>query len=159
MKPKISLALVAIGVPLVLSACGTDPGDRTLSGAGIGAAGGAILGAVTPVGPLGGALIGGAVGGATGALTSPSQVDLGKPVWRGEAEPGPASSSAPLPSDMVSEIQADLQQRGYNVGAVDGRLGPRTEAAIREYQQQHGLPVDGRPSASLLDYMQSHPTG
>ena len=82
MVSRISLSVLVIGAPILLSGCGTDPGDRTISGAGIGAAGGAVLGAVTPLGPLGGALLGGAVGGATGALTSPSQVDLGKPVWR-----------------------------------------------------------------------------
>ena len=32
-------------------------------------------------------------------------------------------------------------------------------AAIREYQQQNGLPVDGQASASLLDYMQSRLAG
>jgi osmotically inducible lipoprotein OsmB len=31
--------------------------------------------------PLAGAAIGAGVGAATGALTSPSSVDLGKPVW------------------------------------------------------------------------------
>jgi hypothetical protein len=87
MSPRTTLALAVIGMPLALSACGTDPGDRTLSGAGIGAAGGAIIGAVTPIGPLGGALIGGAVGGATGALTSPSDVQLGKPIWRSSDYP------------------------------------------------------------------------
>jgi hypothetical protein len=66
---------------LVLSACGTNPGDRALSGAGIGAAAGAVIGA--PFGAPGiGAAIGAASGGAIGAVTTPSQVDLGKPVWR-----------------------------------------------------------------------------
>jgi osmotically inducible lipoprotein OsmB len=81
MVSRISTAVLIVGAPLLLGACGTNQGDRTVSGAGIGAAGGAILGAVTPLGPLGGALLGGAVGGATGALTTPSQVDLGKPIW------------------------------------------------------------------------------
>jgi len=31
--------------------------------------------------PLAGAAIGAGLGAATGALTTPSQVDLGKPVW------------------------------------------------------------------------------
>jgi peptidoglycan hydrolase-like protein with peptidoglycan-binding domain len=52
---------------------------------------------------------------------------------------------------MVSEIGADLQRLGYDVGPADGRLGPRTEAAIRDYQQRYGLPVDGRPSVSRHD--------
>jgi len=72
MKPislKISLVL---GV-LALAACGQTTGDRALSG---GAIGGALMGS-----PGTGALIGGALGAGTGALTSPSQIDLGRPVW------------------------------------------------------------------------------
>ena len=59
----------------------------------------------------------------------------------------------------VREVQAELQWRGYNVCPVDGRLGPRTRTAIREYEHQNGLSADGSPSPSLRDYMQSHPTG
>jgi len=66
---------------LTLSACGTNPGDRAISGAGIGAAAGAVGGALVGA-PLAGAAIGAAAGGVTGAVTSPSQVDLGRPVWR-----------------------------------------------------------------------------
>ena len=58
----------------MLSACGTTTTDRTVSGAGIGAGIG-LLG-----GPPG-VVIGAVVGGATGAVTKPSQVDLGRPVW------------------------------------------------------------------------------
>jgi Putative peptidoglycan binding domain len=32
-------------------------------------------------------------------------------------------------------------------------LWPRTEAAIRDYQQQYGLPVDGRPLVSRHDWL------
>jgi hypothetical protein len=73
----VSLSLLLVG----LSACGTTPGDRALSGAGIGAAAGAVIGAPFGVPGLGAAL-GGAAGGAVGAATTPSQVDLGHPVWR-----------------------------------------------------------------------------
>lgn len=81
---RIALPVAAVFL-LALSACGTDTGDRALSGAGIGAASGAVIGAVVG-NPLAGALIGGAAGAATGAFTTPSQVDLGKPVWQW---PGP----------------------------------------------------------------------
>jgi osmotically inducible lipoprotein OsmB len=77
----MTLSLAAASV-LALSACGYNQGDRALSGAGLGAAGGAALGAVTGGSPLTGALIGGAAGAATGALTRPSDVDLGRPVWK-----------------------------------------------------------------------------
>jgi putative peptidoglycan binding protein len=59
----------------------------------------------------------------------------------------------------VREVQAELQRRGYDVGSVDGRLGPRTKAAIREYERDAGLPLDGLPSATLRTHMQQHPTG
>jgi peptidoglycan hydrolase-like protein with peptidoglycan-binding domain len=163
MVSRTCLALLAVGTPLLLSACGTDTTDRTVSGAGIGAATGAVVGAVTPLTPAGGALIGAAVGGATGALTTPSDVNLGRPVWRQSAYANPPP---PRPGGMatvdpatVRNIQAELQRRGYDVGPVDGRLGPRTAAAIRAFEQRNGLPVDGYPSSSLMDYMQSHPTG
>lgn len=70
-----ALAVVLLAASM-LAACGTTTGDRTLSGAGIGAGIGLLGG---PPGVVVGALAGGAVG----AATSPSQIDLGRPVWRG----------------------------------------------------------------------------
>lgn len=43
---------------------------------------------------------------------------------------------------MVEDLQQQLQQLGFPI-EVDGRYGPRTEAAVREFQQRHGLAVDG----------------
>jgi hypothetical protein len=66
---------------LALGGCGTTPGDRALSGAGIGALGGAAIGSVS--GNAGaGAVIGGVAGGVVGAATSPDDVYLGDPVWK-----------------------------------------------------------------------------
>lgn len=59
-------ALLLIGL---LTACGSSPTDRTVSGAGIGAGAGAVGGALLGANPIGGAIIGGAVGAATGAVT------------------------------------------------------------------------------------------
>jgi uncharacterized membrane protein len=77
---RIVMTLSAAVCLLALGACGESTGDRGLSGAGIGAAAGAVGGALVGA-PLEGAAIGAGVGAATGALTSPSTVDLGKPVW------------------------------------------------------------------------------
>jgi osmotically inducible lipoprotein OsmB len=79
MKHGVVKLSLAVGL-LVLGACGESTGDRGLSGAGIGAAAGAVGGALLGA-PLEGAAIGAGVGAAAGALTSPSTVDLGKPVW------------------------------------------------------------------------------
>lgn len=78
MNTRIAIPLVAIAIGL--AGCGTTTGDRGLSGAGIGAAGGAVVGAMVGA-PLAGAAIGAGAGAAAGVATSPSQVDLGRPVW------------------------------------------------------------------------------
>lgn len=78
MKMRTLLFLVLAAV--ALSGCGTTVGDRGLSGAGIGAAGGAVFGAMLGA-PLLGAAVGASAGALTGAATSPSAIDLGKPVW------------------------------------------------------------------------------
>jgi len=75
MKTALKIAPLFIAA-VVLSACGTTPGDRGLSGAGLGAAVGIIGGPP-------GMVVGAAVGGAAGMATSPRQVDLGRPVWKG----------------------------------------------------------------------------
>lgn len=61
---------------LLLAACGNTPGERGLSGAGIGAGVGAVGSAVTGGSPWTGAAIGGVVGGATGALTDKDDINL-----------------------------------------------------------------------------------
>jgi len=70
----------AIVCALALSGCGTTPGDRAVSGAGLGAAGGAIIGAATG-NVVGGAAIGAVSGALIGAVTDPCDLDLGTPFW------------------------------------------------------------------------------
>lgn len=77
----IRMALGACALAL-LAACGTQPGERAVSGGALGAAGGAAVGGLTGGSMLGGALLGGAAGAAAGALTSPSDVNLGRPAWQ-----------------------------------------------------------------------------
>jgi osmotically inducible lipoprotein OsmB len=79
MRVQMTFSVITIG--LLLGACGSAPGDRALTGAGIGAAAGAVGGALIGVPALGAAL-GASAGAVVGAATTPSQVDLGKPVWR-----------------------------------------------------------------------------
>ena len=81
---KLSLAsLGLLALAASLSACGTNQGDRALSGAVIGAGSGAAIGAAFGgVGVIPGTVVGAVAGGATGVLTSPRAVDLGPPAWR-----------------------------------------------------------------------------
>jgi peptidoglycan hydrolase-like protein with peptidoglycan-binding domain len=134
-----------IGMMLVIAACGSSTGDRAASGAGIGAGAGAAVGAVTGLSIVEGALIGAVAGGLLGGLTDESTINLGDPIW--------AEGEKPANASAVGRVQAGLSRLGYDPGPVDGVMGPRTERAIRTYQGDHGLTVDGRPTAELARHI------
>lgn len=76
------LALVPVlACGLILSGCGTTPGDRGLSGGLLGAGTGAAIGAMAG-NAAGGALIGGLGGAAIGMLTSSDTINFGEPAWK-----------------------------------------------------------------------------
>ncbi len=146
-----------------LTACGTTPEERGITGAGLGAAGGAIIGAVTGLTVLEAALIGTGVGGVTGLLTDENTLDLGEPIWEtlgltSRKQPQKSSWSEPKKSSSVAQAQTALSKLGYRPGPVDGIMGPKTRSAIEEYQFDKGLSVDGRLTASLSQQLQSDAT-
>lgn len=47
------------------------------------------------------------------------------------------------PDNGVSGMQARLRNLGYDVGNVDGIAGPRTRAALEQFQREAELPVTG----------------
>jgi membrane-bound lytic murein transglycosylase B len=49
------------------------------------------------------------------------------------------------------ELQQLLGQRGFDIGEPDGRIGPRTRIAIRNFQVTTGQIPDGFPSSHVLD--------
>jgi membrane-bound lytic murein transglycosylase B len=49
------------------------------------------------------------------------------------------------------ELQTLLAQRGFDPGPVDGKVGPKTRAAIRTYQASIGILPDGYAEAALLE--------
>lgn len=53
-------------------------------------------------------------------------------------------------SSLEASVQRALSRRGYYSGPVDGDLGPRSRAAIRDYQVDHGLATTGRVDSRLL---------
>lgn len=64
-------------------------------------------------------------------------------------------ADATTDATVTRSIQNELGRLGYYAGPMDGRGGGKTEAAIRKYQHDKGLPVDGQPSARLWSFMQS----
>lgn len=49
-----------------------------------------------------------------------------------------------------TELQERLTRAGFNTNGSDGKIGPDTIAAIRQYQLAHGLTADGYASLDLL---------
>ncbi len=64
------------------------------------------------------------------------------------AGPAPtAAASAPLPleeSARVRNIQLALKAAGFDPGSADGRMGPLTQTAVRDFQRAQGLTPDGK---------------
>jgi hypothetical protein len=54
----------------------------------------------------------------------------------------------------ITGAQARLANLGYHPGAVDGQLGPRTRAAIEQFQTDQGLDVTGELDDALLAALQ-----
>lgn len=72
---KMLTVITVVGSFAALSACGSSEPGRVQGGAATGAAIGIVGGPV-------GMVVGGGAGAIAGAVTTPDQVDLGKPVWQ-----------------------------------------------------------------------------
>jgi Putative peptidoglycan binding domain len=76
---------------------------------------------------------------ATAPVTPASDRDIAK---------APAEARPHVPQDpgaaVIRQVQARLTQMGFDPGPLDGRLGPKTDAALRQFQAASGLPVNGR---------------
>jgi len=59
----------------------------------------------------------------------------------------PLASAASLDREDIRNVQKSLTDKGFDPGTIDGLMGPRTRAGIREYQKSENLPVTGRLDA------------
>ncbi len=58
-----------------------------------------------------------------------------------------------LDRTRVVLMQSRLKMLGFDLGLLDGIIGPRTVAAIEDYQRAQGLAVDGKPTRELLAHL------
>ncbi len=54
-----------------------------------------------------------------------------------------------------ADVQSALLRRGYEIGSADGVLGPKTRAAVMDFQIRAGLLPDGHVGGRLLQALQS----
>jgi peptidoglycan hydrolase-like protein with peptidoglycan-binding domain len=69
-----------------------------------------------------------------------------------------ASPPAPrAPGEIITDIQRELARRGFYDGAVDGLYGPKTDGAIRDFEQMAGLKPSPEPNEALLQAITRSP--
>jgi peptidoglycan hydrolase-like protein with peptidoglycan-binding domain len=56
---------------------------------------------------------------------------------------------------IVSDIQRELNKRGFYDGAIDGMWGARTDSAARDFAQAAGLKMNVESNDALLHAIQS----
>jgi peptidoglycan hydrolase-like protein with peptidoglycan-binding domain len=109
-----------------------------------------VVGAVTaPTAPM--------LAGASVALPRPSTpvVEAAKSAPPQPTPSGPSSTSSPATvgranAAVVTEIQRELSRRGFYDGVLDGKYGPKTDAAIRDFEHATGLRPSAEPNEALL---------
>ena len=86
------------------------------------------------------------------------------PIFANKPPPPPAPSTTLRPaeakrdmlqparprSEVVAEIQRELARRGFYDGTSDGAYGPKTDAAVRDFEQIAGLRPSAEPNELLL---------
>ncbi len=56
-----------------------------------------------------------------------------------------------LSQSKVREVQEALDSRGYAVGEIDGKWGPRTSGALKDFQSNQGIDATGRVNTETFD--------
>lgn len=90
-----------------------------------------------------------ATGHLTRELFDTMAIDAG---YAGNARPGISTGNDESggSSHLVADVQTKLRAMDYGISGVTGRVNAETQAAIREYEADVGLPVTGRADADLL---------
>jgi len=71
----------------------------------------------------------------------------------GAAAPTKATHAMARPAH-VEQLQNALNSNGATL-TVDGKMGPKTKAALMDFQKAHGLKVTGRPDKETRDALKT----
>ncbi|MFY9223123.1 MAG: TIGR02594 family protein [Blastocatellia bacterium] len=86
---------------------------------------------------------GGNTGNLSGLKVSQAAMPQDSPVDMLRAPSGGGMLREGSRGPAVAEMQQQLKQLGFNPGPADGVFGPRTEAAVKSFQQSRGITSDG----------------
>lgn len=80
-------------------------------------------------------------------------------IERPEEETTASVGTAVSASAVVIDVQQELARRGLYSGVADGKIGPRTSAAVLAFEIKTGMEQTGEPSEELLAALRSDATG
>ncbi|VAW16753.1 hypothetical protein MNBD_ALPHA09-1815 [hydrothermal vent metagenome] len=151
-----AMAMVSFATPSQAQFCVGNAIECGLLGAGAGGGLGAALGGRK--GARTGAAIGGVIGVLQGAENRRRQ--QAAPAYVRPHRRAPVRTYRPRPRAISTQLTADIQYSltnlGYNPGPVDGVMGRNTRRAVKEYQQDNGLLMDGRISNALRQHLRAN---
>lgn len=79
------------------------------------------------------------------AMAAPMAPKAEQPVAKAEA-----TQAAAKPALTIGMFQKRLYEKGFYGGHWDGHYGPMTKQAVRDFQANQGLRVDGEPTPETL---------
>ena len=95
------------------------------------------------------------------SITTNPVLDIGRitPPLINANTPTPTTGASSLKlgatGSEVRKLQTRLKELGYYKGSVDGDFGEGTETAVKNFQQQNGLTVDGKAGSLTLSKLNS----
>ena len=72
-------------------------------------------------------------------------------------ETPPAKPAGRSRAEITADIQRELARRGLYEGPSDGVIGPKTDAAIRDFEVSAKLKATGEPTEDVLRAIQARP--
>jgi peptidoglycan hydrolase-like protein with peptidoglycan-binding domain len=94
-------------------------------------------------------------GSAIAQTTMPSGEQKAKDTTSGAAGKSDTMKSGSMKgrgasTEQVKAVQQALKDKGHDPGTVDGKMGPKTQAALRDFQTKEGLKASGRLDADTM---------
>jgi peptidoglycan hydrolase-like protein with peptidoglycan-binding domain len=68
----------------------------------------------------------------------------------GKSDTGREGGMAGAKGEQVKAAQQALKDKGHDPGAIDGVMGSKTQAAVRDFQSKEGLKASGRLDTETL---------
>jgi len=63
------------------------------------------------------------------------------------------------PEPLPENIQKALKNAGFYTGDIDGKIGPKTKKAIKEFQEKNNLKVDGKVGPKTWEILKKYLSG